>query len=299
MPSVRELAERMWGKPKSVTPHQLRFGRKGSITVKLPDGVWFDFETNVGGLLRADDDSGPKRKTRAEIEAEQKASEEQREGKRKRAWSFWKQCQPAAGTLAETYLRSRGLFLPQGSVIRFHPSTWHPYANAAHPAMCAVVQHATTGKFLGVHRTFLSADGRRKADVDPARLVIGLQKEGAIMLNDAAGGWHGFAEGIETALSGHLVSGLPVWALLNAGNITAFRGVPGIEKAILFTDRDKAGYKAAAAMQEGFRGRVRAIAPVIPGHDWNDEIKRMRCLMASYTGEDIFVPGSFGHVEVF
>jgi hypothetical protein len=299
--SVRELAERQFGKPTKVTPTELRFGKKGSISVKLPDGVWYDYEKGVGGKLRLDDDRAPRRKTREEIEAEERNEATRRNQKRTKAWKFWSETKRAEGTLVETYLRSRGLPLPPGAAtIRFHPAAYHHIAQKTMPAMCAAIQHVHTGRFLGVHRTFLEPDGRGKAkEADPARLVMGLQKDGAIMLHrPAPGGWHGFAEGIETALSGHLLEGLPVWALINAGNIMGFSGGRDITKALLFADRDAAGYRAAEGMARSFKGPFEAIAPMLPGHDWNDELKRMRCTIPAYEGADLFVPGCVQNVTV-
>ena len=299
MTDIRALAEKRCGKPSHATKLELRFGRKGSVKVRLADGVWVDYETGQGGRLRADDAAPAPRKTRAQIEQAERAEAERREANRRKAHDFWTACAPAEGSIVEDYLRSRGVMLPPGAPIRYQPRAYHYKADRTFPAMVAAIQHNQTGAFLGVHRTFLRPDGRGKAPVLDAKLVMGLQLHGAVRLCPAGQPWHGFAEGIETALSGRLISGLPVWALLNAGNISGFSGAQGIDKAVLFADRDDPGYRAAKAMVANFRpGQAKAVAPKLPGLDWNDEVKRLRVMTAAYDGSDGFVPGCADYAVV-
>ena len=73
MTDIRALAEKRFGKPSHATKLELRFGRKGSVKVRLADGVWVDYETGQGGRLRADDAAPAPRKTRAQIEQDERA----------------------------------------------------------------------------------------------------------------------------------------------------------------------------------------------------------------------------------
>ncbi len=298
MTAVRDLAIQQFGKPTSESKTEMRFGRKGSVSVDLREGLWIDFETGQGGKLRQDDGRPPPRKTREEIEREEQERARHREEKRQKALAFWRACEPAAGTIVETYLRSRGLFLPSSPSVRFHPGSWNHITNSTWPVMVWLIREIATGRPIGAHRTFLRPDGRGKAPIWPSRLTMGLKDGGAIMIHRPEGPWHGVGEGIETALSGHLICGLPCWALIDSGEVGKFRGGPGTDRALLFADRDKAGYAAAQKMVAGYPGTARAVAPLIVGHDWNDEVKRLRVVHAAYTGTDLFVPGSVPYVDV-
>jgi hypothetical protein len=84
--------------------------------------------------------------------------------------------------------------------------------------MVAAVQGA--GLFA-VHRTWLSADGLGKADIDPPKAMLGAVTGGAVRLADGLGSWW-WAEGIETALnlaSGLLRTPATVWAALSTSGI--------------------------------------------------------------------------------
>ncbi len=111
---------------------------------------------------------------------------------------------PIGGTLVETYLNLRGIGkLRDTSMLRFHPSCyWKPEGDAPTeiwPAMIAAVNDLD-GRITGVHRTWLSRDGRSKAPLDPPRKAMGhllghAVRFGAVRDILAAG------EGIETVLS--------------------------------------------------------------------------------------------------
>jgi hypothetical protein len=148
------------------------------------------------------------------------------------AVELWAGGQPATGTLVETYLRSRGLFGPVLQLalmrLRFHPNAYHsgPRDRALRfPAMVAIV-HAPGGATGGVHVTYLAADGRGKAAVDPAKKMVGPQardgKPGGVWLASPSGpGGLVVAEGIESALSAAILLGGPrrVVAALSLGRL--------------------------------------------------------------------------------
>lgn len=72
--------------------------------------------------------------------------------------------QPIAGTLAETYLRHRGIMaLHETASLRFHPRCYYRPGNRSAvriwPAMIAAVTDLD-GKFTGAHRTWLDPSGR-------------------------------------------------------------------------------------------------------------------------------------------
>ncbi|WP_254493256.1 hypothetical protein [Bartonella sp. B1099] len=83
--------------------------------------------------------------------------------KAERAKKIWQQSQPIKNTLAETYLRMRGLTCELPADLRFHDKCPHPLGMKL-PALVALVKGA--GSFA-IHRTFLKANGC-KTDQKPA-----------------------------------------------------------------------------------------------------------------------------------
>jgi hypothetical protein len=90
---------------------------------------------------------------------------------------------PASGTLAQTYLRSRGIgiVLP---VLRFAPSLRHTPSGKTFPALVVPVVDVEA-ELMGAHRTFLAPDGSGKAAVAPNRMMLGRIIGGAARLAEA------------------------------------------------------------------------------------------------------------------
>jgi hypothetical protein len=182
----------------------------------------------------------------------------------------WREAVPAAGTMVETYLGSRGLTLPARKILRFHPACRRDKERL--PAMIALMQDPATGEPVGVHRTFLRADGQGKA---PGQAKMMLGGSGVIRLSpdsEVTTGL-GIAEGIETGLSIIQAAGWsPVWAAGNAGGIATFPILSGIEALTIFADGDAAGVKAATSCAARWReeGREVTMRAAPAGLDWND-----------------------------
>ncbi len=80
-----------------------------------------------------------------------------------------------------------------------------------HPAMIAMVT-GPDGAPSNLHRTYLTADGRKAPVLEPRRLMLGTIAKGAAIRLAPAGDALGIAEGIETALSASVLFGVPCWA---------------------------------------------------------------------------------------
>jgi hypothetical protein len=183
-----------------------------------------------------------------------------------------------AGTLADTYLRSRGL--TQGSMIsalRFHPKCWHrdegQTRSLPRPALIAAVTDGA-GALQGVHRTWLAPDGQGKARVETQRRAMGHLLGNAVRLTP-----HDdilvVGEGIETMLSlVEAVPGLPVWAALSSGHLGAVLLQERLQRLYIAIDRDPAGRAAAErlsarALDAGIA--VRVLEPRLG--DFNDDLR--------------------------
>jgi hypothetical protein len=183
---------------------------------------------------------------------------------------------PLHGTLAETYLRHRGITCDLPDTLRYQPQGWHPSAKRL-PMMVARVDGADR---FGAHRTWLRADGLGKAAVDPPKAMLGTCAGGAVRLSDALGPLV-VAEGIETGLS--LLSGLlrgpaTVWAALSTSGLRSLHLPPAPGRLTIAADGDAPGRAAAIALAtraEALGWRV-SLLPAPDGRDWNDVLAGKR-----------------------
>lgn len=207
----------------------------------------------------------------ADLARIREAEEAEARKREAQARNLWQDARPVPGTLAETYLRARGITCPLPEMLRFHPECWHGPTARRWPALVALVEGCDR---LAVHRTYLRPDGQRKAAVEPAKMMLGATAGGAVRLVQAEGPLV-VAEGIETALS--LASGLlrtpaTIWAALSAPGIAALRlpDLPG--RLTVATDGDEAGRTAGNKLAERATalGWQVSILPAPDGRDWND-----------------------------
>jgi hypothetical protein len=169
----------------------------------------------------------------------------------KRLLSF---CRPIGGTLAETYLRRRGItnFDGTGS-LRFHPAcSYRPNGSAETqrwPALIGVVTDLN-GRVTGVHRTWLDPDpvapDHGKAPIENPKRSLGdiwthAVRFGIVAEVMAAG------ERIETILSlRSALPALPMIAALSASHLAAVAFPPLLRRLHIALDADPAGRRAAA-----------------------------------------------------
>ena len=195
--------------------------------------------------------------------------------KRDRAIRLWNASEQVAGTIAESYLASRGVAaLAVSSALRFRGDCWHP-AGGNFPAMVAAVT-GPDGTTLAVHRTYLASDGSGKAAIDPPKASLGPLWGGAIRLSPVAAEIV-IGEGIESAASAGIFLGLPAWSALSAGNLAAgLQLPPEVRSIVIAADADLPGRTAAtnaAARWEAEGRTVRIALPDHPGSDFNDLLR--------------------------
>jgi len=177
--------------------------------------------------------------------------------------SYWQSLGPVCDVGRE-YLEARQCGLPPADGdLRFDPAGRHPSGYTG-PCLVALVTDILTGAPISLHRTWVRSDGT-KADLDPPRLLLGGHRKagGVIRLWPDEAVTHGLAiaEGIETALSLARVF-QPVWALIDAGNLSKFPPLSGIDTLTVAVDDDAAGVQAANTCAERWAAVDRDIALV-------------------------------------
>ena len=240
-------------------------GREGQLLLNCKAGCEFG---DVAAALRDRGLSEPDGLPRRDYKAEQDAADEKRTLQAK---LVARDTIPIIGTIAETYLRGRGITCPLPvSALRFHPSCWH--SSGKHlPAMVARVLGSDG---YAIHRTYLKPDGSGKADVEPAKAMLGNCAGGAVRLAEAEGPLV-VVEGIETGLS--LDSGLlqvpaTIWAALSTSGMKTLRLPVMPSRLTIASDGDTAGREAAHMLAErAYKlGWTVSFLHAPDGNDWND-----------------------------
>jgi hypothetical protein len=163
------------------------------------------------------------------------------------------------------YLASRDITLPPPPSLRWTPRCWHREERAHLPAMIALVEHVERG-IVGVHRTYLTSDYRRRD-----RASLGPIGGGAVRLA-APGGVLMVGEGIETCLAAMQATGHPAWAALSTSGLRALDLPADVRDIIVLADGDEPGARAArdCAWRWKRQGRRVRIARPAQGMDFND-----------------------------
>lgn len=166
---------------------------------------------------------------RLEAEEQRRVEAERQETLRKlesdwRRWERARVCRP--GDMVWRYLHGRAcLVTPFPEVLRLDDRMWHPdFFDLGKPTRFFTVMLARVdnraGEFTGLHATYLVEAGGGKVTQDPelkargtAKITHGALMGGAIRLFPEPGdGRLGIDEGIENALSSHIMSQSQVWA---------------------------------------------------------------------------------------
>ena len=191
-----------------------------------------------------------------------------------------------------SYLTSRGVWpLPADCELYAHVGleyrrkgegkTWA--SEGVFPCLVAPVKDVY-GETVTVHATYLE-NGQKLSRFDhagigmPARKILSPMTGRigcAVRLAPLNGDTLGIAEGLETALSSQRIHGLPVWSVLNTALMAAFMPPPGINRVVVFADRDVAGMKAAWDLSKQLEGRCTVDLELPPAGDWNDVARASR-----------------------
>jgi putative DNA primase/helicase len=172
---------------------------------------------------------------------------------------------PAAGSIVETYLRSRRITLPPPPTIRRSIGMLcHRESDEWRPAMVALVEHVEYGP-VGVHITYLAIDGSMKATIEPAKRSLGPVGGGAVRLAPAAETLM-VGEGIETCLAVMAAIGRPAWAALSTSGLMALVLPAAVREVIILADHDTngAGERAARFAAKRWLSEGRRVWIAIP-----------------------------------
>jgi len=289
MPTV---AKALFGEPpaKERRGTDWRYRRKGSLSIDVAKGAWFDYEAAEGGgvldLIRRERKCSVGEALRwienigGYVAPVQPIAQDDRHNLslRDAARRIWSETRPIPGTPVERYFRNRGLLDAVGTPdIGFHARC--PFGKDEGggqryvPAMVALVRNPGDRSPVGIHRTELTAEGRK---ID--RKMLGPCHGGVVMLSPhEADSEVGICEGIETGLAVIKLGGGPVWACLSAGSLGSFPFLGGVPKLTIFADNDEAGLNNAqkcakrwimAGVEVGIQ------APRTKGNDFADELEQ-------------------------
>ena len=197
-----------------------------------------------------------------------------------------------AGTVAETYLRNRGVTALHGTAnLRFHPRCYYrPYDDAptqTWPAMIAAVTDFD-GKITGAHRTWLDPSGQDKAPIDTPRRAMGHLLGNAVRF-DMAQDVMAAGEGIETVLSLRCVMPtMPMVAALSAAHLAAILFPATLRRLYIARDDDPAGDGAMASLiDRANEAGIEAIALSPRQGDFNEDLRTLgiNALRAALRGQ--------------
>lgn len=198
-------------------------------------------------------------------------------GSSEAARRLWRMTQPLTGSLAETYLRQRGITDLRGRVnLRFHPTCyWRPEGGGpteTWPAMIAAVTDLY-GRITGAHRTWLTCDGSSKAPLDPPRKAMGDLLGNAVRFGEAEDVM-AVGEGIETILSlRQVLPSMPMAAALSAGHLSVIQFSPHLRRLYIVRDNDPAGDAARDSLVDRAIGAgIEAITLSPMLGDFNDDL---------------------------
>lgn len=185
---------------------------------------------------------------------------------------------PVHDTLAETYLRKRGVATGAGlEALRFHAACFHQPDDGGplerRPAMIAAVTDLSE-RVVGAQRTWLAPDGSAKASIATPRKAMGDLLGHAVRFGPmsdvlAAG------EGIETVLSVKTIATrLACAAALSAGHLTAIAFPSDLRRLYVILDRDAAGLRATEQLAERAQvAGIEAITLAPRQGDFNDDLR--------------------------
>ena len=195
------------------------------------------------------------------------------------ARKLWDRGQPIAGTLAEAYLRSRGI-TEHGPALRYHPTCFYCDGHDAEPRKLPALLCAITdldGTVVGLNRIYLGTDGGR-ADVPDPKKVLG-RLHGCAVRFGVPGDVLVVGEGVETMLSiKTALPHMPVDAALTAQHLSMYVPPERVRSLWIARDAGRPGENAARELERRMKSErpdldVRHLKP--RRDDFNTRLRQM------------------------
>lgn len=193
------------------------------------------------------------------------------------AWRLFAASQPIAGTLAETYLRHRGIDrLHDVDALRFHPCCYYrAHAEAPRESLPAMIARVTDldGTITGVQRTWLDPSGLGKAPIEMPRRALGTLLGNAVRFG-SPGEVMAAGEGIESMLSLRMaLPAMSMLAALSAAHLSAILFPGTLRRLYIARDADAAGDRAVATLTARAQAaRIDAITLSPRRGDFNEDL---------------------------
>ena len=299
--NIEELARQRFGEPniRLSRKSELRFGRKGSVVVDLGNGRYFDHEHQHGGNVLSSVEgnrppsSSPRRRNQPSRRLPQGPT--RLDQNNLAACAIWHQSVPLnvynndGAAISENrdtlpalqYLKGRVIeMFPWPETLAFawlvHPETRQPDV----PTLVVARQCPISGLLRGIQRIFLTEGGQKYQD-GTVKMSLGRIEGGRSELLPAIGPELAIAEGVESALSAHLLLGIPAWACCGPFP-DRFEIPPLVRRVTIVADYDESGTSKRRAHALGlfltditFRS-VRVWISDVAGFDANDELRALR-----------------------
>lgn len=188
---------------------------------------------------------------------------------------------PLGGSLAATYLRSRGITRASNlDALRFHPRCYYrandddvPDTPGAFPALIAAVTD-NEGAQTGTHRTWLNPAGLEKAKIASPRRAMGNILGHAVRFGTAHDALIA-GEGIETILSlREILPSMPMAAATSSAHLAAILFPPALRRLYVARDRDAAGDSAFGILTDRVQAAGIELVSLMPElGDFNDDLR--------------------------
>ncbi len=284
---IRDTAEKIFGDVNSKLSkhHQLRFGNKGSVSVNLQSGQWYDFSSGEGGNLYkfCKNEVTFEKKTNTDpIKANGQSVMQKLIAIEKIIKNSISGTDSGAGLLQKYFSEHRKIDLKKISHsedLRFSEKIWNSEKKKYMPAVIAVA--GKNGKTNAVQVIYLNSTTADKArDLDVSKRSIGLVKGSFVELTKNINSDTVFiAEGIETALS--IAQTEPDARVICSLGISNIKNIELKNKnVVICADNDGPNSqtnlvieRAAASLKENGAKSVTIIRPDKEKSDFNDALK--------------------------
>lgn len=184
------------------------------------------------------------------------------------ALAIWNSARPAQATVAEAYLKSRGI---NGAIARYHPLCGAA-ARSTLPdadARCSGCRRLRAGLRHSAHLPMRGSGRKAALPGGEVKFPLGRVRGGAIRLGPPARSII-VTEGLEDGLTLLQALGRTVWVAAGAGMLPAMRLPNLIGAVVIGADNDESGQEAAERAAEAFHDQGRHVRIMSPGKAYKD-----------------------------